>query len=421
MKKLLGFRKLNLLAQILIGALLGILVGQLFPSFAKELKILGVLFTSLVQMVIVPLVFPLVVLSIVTMKNTKKFGNLAFKTFLHFFSITTLVITLSLILGKVTGIGANIKAGSISTEAIKDVASNINLSDFLTSIVPKNVFTAFADGNLLPVIFFAVFLGIALIAVGDDNKPVITFFESWIKAMYKIVDYAIAFAPVGVFGLIASNVAKTGLGDLYLLGQFVLLLYVGYLAALLVVFPIIAYIFKVPYLKLLSNIKDLVLIAFTTGGSAVVLPTLLERSEENGISESVSAFATPLGYSFNLIGACIYISLSVTFITNLYSTPLTWGQLIPLILFLTIITMGIAAVPSGALVVMLATAAQLNLPAEGIALIVSVDFLANAGRTAVNVVGNTLIPAIIEKTGEYEVVETEEVYAGLRENGAVAE
>ena len=421
MKKLLGFRKLNLLAQILIGALLGILVGQLFPSFAKELKILGVLFTSLVQMVIVPLVFPLVVLSIVTMKNTKKFGNLAFKTFLHFFSITTLVITLSLILGKVTGIGANIKAGSISTEAIKDVASNINLSDFLTSIVPKNVFTAFADGNLLPVIFFAVFLGIALIAVGDDNKPVITFFESWIKAMYKIVDYAIAFAPVGVFGLIASNVAKTGLGDLYLLGQFVLLLYVGYLAALLVVFPIIAYIFKVPYLKLLSNIKDLVLIAFTTGGSAVVLPTLLERSEENGISESVSAFATPLGYSFNLIGACIYISLSVTFITNLYSTPLTWGQLIPVILFLAIITKGIAAVPSGALVVLLATAAQLNLPAEGIALIVSVDFLANAGRTAVNVVGNTLIPAIIEKTGEYEVVETEEAYAGIRENTAVVE
>ena len=421
MKKLLGFRKLNLLAQILIGALLGILVGQLFPSFAKELKILGVLFTSLVQMVIVPLVFPLVVLSIVTMKNTKKFGNLAFKTFLHFFSITTLVITLSLILGKVTGIGANIKAGSISTEAIKDVASNINLNDFLTSIVPKNVFTAFADGNLLPVIFFAVFLGIALIAVGDDNKPVITFFESWIKAMYKIVDYAIAFAPVGVFGLIASNVAKTGLGDLYLLGQFVLLLYVGYLAALLVVFPIIAYIFKVPYLKLLSNIKDLVLIAFTTGGSAVVLPTLLERSEKNGISESVSAFATPLGYSFNLIGACIYISLSVTFITNLYSTPLTWGQLIPLILFLTIITKGIAAVPSGALVVLLATAAQLNLPAEGIALIVSVDFLANAGRTAVNVVGNTLVPAIIEKTGEYEVVETEEAYAGIRENTAIVE
>ena len=239
--------------------------------------------------------------------------------------------------------------------------------------------------------------------------------------MYKIVDYAIAFAPVGVFGLIASNVAKTGLGDLYLLGQFVLLLYVGYLAALLIVFPIIAYVFKVPYLKLLSNIKDLVLIAFTTGGSAVVLPTLLERSEENGISESVSAFATPLGYSFNLIGACIYISLSVTFITNLYSTPLTWGQLIPLILFLTIITKGIAAVPSGALVVLLATAAQLNLPAEGIALIVSVDFLANAGRTAVNVVGNTLIPAIIEKTGEYEVVETEEVYAGLRENAAVTE
>jgi len=421
MKSFLGFKKLNLLVQITIGGLLGAFAGYLFPSLGKELKILGVLFTNLIQMVIVPLIFPIVVLSIVTIKNSNKFGKLTFKTFSFFFLITTLLITISLVLGKVSGAGSSIHAVNVSTEAIKGVASDININDFLLSIVPKNVVSALSEGNLLPVIFFAVFLGIALIAVGDDNKPVITFFESWIKAMYKIVDYAIAFAPVGVFGLIASNVAKTGLGDLYLLGQFVLLLYVGYLAALLVVFPIIAYIFKVPYLKLLSNIKDLVLIAFTTGGSAVVLPTLLERSEENGISESVSAFATPLGYSFNLIGACIYISLSVTFITNLYSTPLTWGQLIPLILFLTIITKGIAAVPSGALVVLLATAAQLNLPAEGIALIVSVDFLANAGRTAVNVVGNTLVPAIIEKTAEYEVVETEEVYDGLREKAAVAE
>lgn len=404
MKRFFGFKKLNLLTQITIGGLLGIFVGYIFPALGKELKILGVLFTNLVQMVIVPLIFPIVVLSIVTIKKSNKFGKLAFKTFSFFFLITTLLITISLVLGKVSGVGSGIRAGNISTEAIKGVASDININDFLLSIVPKNVVSALSEGNLLPVIFFAVFLGIALIAIGDENKPVIIFFEAWSKAMYKIVNYAISFAPVGVFGLVASNVAKTGLGDLYLLGQFVLLLYVGYLSTVLIVFSIIAYIYKVPYIRLLSNIKDLILIAFTTGSSSVVLPTLIERSEKNGVPSEISAFAVPLGYSFNLTGACVYISLSVAFITNLYGNPIQWVQLLPLILFLTIITKGIAAVPAGALVVLLATAGQLNLPPGGVALIVAVDFLANAGRTAVNVVGNALIPTIIAKS-ENEFIE----------------
>lgn len=404
MKSFLGFKKLNLLVQITIGGLLGAFAGYLFPSLGKELKILGVLFTNLIQMVIVPLIFPIVVLSIVTIKNSNKFGKLAFKTFSFFFLITTLLITISLVLGKVSGAGSSIHAVNVSTEAIKGVASDININDFLLSIVPKNVVSALSEGNLLPVIFFAVFLGIALIAIGDDNKPVIDFFEAWSKAMFKIVNYAISFAPVGVFGLVASNVAKTGLGDLYLLGQFVLLLYVGYLSTVLIVFPIIAYIYKVPYIRLLSNIKDLILIVFTTGSSSVVLPTLIERSEKNGVPSEISAFAVPLGYSFNLTGACVYISLSVAFITNLYGNPIQWVQLLPLILFLTIITKGIAAVPAGALVVLLATAGQLNLPPEGVALIVAVDFLANAGRTAVNVVGNALIPTIIAKS-ENEFIE----------------
>lgn len=404
MKSFLGFKKLNLLVQITIGGLLGAFAGYLFPSLGKELKILGVLFTNLIQMVIVPLIFPIVVLSIVTIKNSNKFGKLAFKTFSFFFLITTLLITISLVLGKVSGAGSSIHAVNVSTEAIKGVASDININDFLLSIVPKNVVSVLSEGNLLPVIFFAVFLGIALIAIGDDNKPVIDFFEAWSKAMFKIVNYAISFAPVGVFGLVASNVAKTGLGDLYLLGQFVLLLYVGYLSTVLIVFSIIAYIYKVPYIRLLSNIKDLILIAFTTGSSSVVLPTLIERSEKNGVPSEISAFAVPLGYSFNLTGACVYISLSVAFITNLYGNPIQWVQLLPLILFLTIITKGIAAVPAGALVVLLATAGQLNLPPGGVALIVAVDFLANAGRTAVNVVGNALIPTIIAKS-ENEFIE----------------
>lgn len=398
-------KKPSLMLQVIIGAVAGIIVGYFSKNAGLQLEILGTIFMNLIQMIIVPLIFPVIILAIVNISDSKSFGKVAGKSFVYFFSATTGLIILSILAGKWTGIGSNFQTGSISTESLDGIASGIDFQSFFLSIVPSNLFQAFADGNLLPIIFFGIFLGLSLVSIGEKGRPVIVFFESWSQAMFKMVDYAISFAPIGVFGFLAYDIAAYGIGNLLSLGQFVLFTYLAFMVVVLLVFPIIAWFFHVPYFALLKEISDLIVLVFTTGSSSVVLPSLIDRLKKFGVSPAVSSFVTPLGYSFNLDGACVYISLATMFIVNMYDVTLGFGEIVALVLFLTIITKGIAAVPSGAVVVLLAAATQLGLPAEGVALMVSVDFFINMGRSAVNVVGNALAPVLIaqsETAFEYE-------------------
>lgn len=398
-------KKPSLMLQVIIGAVAGIIVGYFSKNAGLQLEILGTIFMNLIQMIIVPLIFPVIILAIVNISDSKSFGKVAGKSFVYFFSVTTGLIILSILAGKWTGIGSNFQTGSISTESLDGIASGIDFQSFFLSIVPSNLFQAFADGNLLPIIFFGIFLGLSLVSIGEKGRPVIVFFESWSQAMFKMVDYAISFAPIGVFGFLAYDIAAYGIGNLLSLGQFVLFTYLAFMVVVLLVFPIIAWFFHVPYFALLKEISDLIVLVFTTGSSSVVLPSLIDRLKKFGVSPAVSSFVTPLGYSFNLDGACVYISLATMFIVNMYDVTLGFGEIVALVLFLTIITKGIAAVPSGAVVVLLAAATQLGLPAEGVALMVSVDFFINMGRSAVNVVGNALAPVLIaqsETAFEYE-------------------
>ncbi|AEB30717.1 C4-dicarboxylate transporter DctA [Carnobacterium sp. 17-4] len=398
-------KKPSLMLQVIIGAAAGIIVGYFSKNAGLQLEILGTIFMNLIQMIIVPLIFPVIILAIVNISDSKSFGKVAGKSFVYFFSVTTGLIILSILAGKWTGIGSNFQTGSISTESLDGIASGIDFQSFFLSIVPSNLFQAFADGNLLPIIFFGIFLGLSLVSIGEKGRPVIVFFESWSQAMFKMVDYAISFAPIGVFGFLAYDIAAYGIGNLLSLGQFVLFTYLAFMVVVLLVFPMIAWFFHVPYFALLKEISDLIVLVFTTGSSSVVLPSLIDRLKKFGVSPAVSSFVTPLGYSFNLDGACVYISLATMFIVNMYDVTLGFGEIVALVLFLTVITKGIAAVPSGAVVVLLAAATQLGLPAEGVALMVSVDFFINMGRSAVNVVGNALAPVLIaqsETAFEYE-------------------
>lgn len=398
MEKLRQFKKPNLMTQVLIGAVLGVIVGRFVPQLALEAEFLGSLFMNMIQMVIVPLIFPLIVLAIVEMSQAQRFGGLAIKSFIYFFGVTTALIVLTLVLGVVSGVGSGFLTDTISTEALEGIANSIDVRTFILGIVPSNVFQAFAAGSLLPVIFFGIFLGISLVAIGDQAKPVIDFFEAWSQAMFKMVNYAIAVAPIGIFGFLAYDVANYGLGNLLSLGQFVLWAYIAYALVAFVVYPILASFFKIPYFKLLKETSDLSFLAFSTGSSSVVLPSLIERLKKFGVPDSIASFVTCLGYSFNLGGAAVYTSIAVMFVVNLYGATLTTMDYVGLVFFLTLITKSIAAVPSGAVVVLLASATQLGLPAQGVALLVSIDFFVNAGRTALNVVGNALAPVIIAKT-----------------------
>ena len=183
------FKKPSLMIQIVIGALAGILVGYFSKTAGLQLEILGTIFMNLIQMVIVPLIFPVIILAIVNISDAKSFGKVAGNSFIYFFSVTTGLIVLSILVGNWTKIGSYFQAGSISTEALDGIASGIDFRSFFLSIVPSNLFQAFADGNLLPILFFGIFLGLALVSIGEKARPVISFFESWSQAMFKMVDY----------------------------------------------------------------------------------------------------------------------------------------------------------------------------------------------------------------------------------------
>lgn len=388
----------SLMIQVVIGAVIGTLLGYLSPAVGMEMEFLGTLFMNFIQMVIVPLIFPLIVLAIVEISKAKRFGNVAFKSFAYFFVVTTFLIVLTLIIGALSNVGNGLLIDSISTEALDGIANSIDFRTFILGIIPSNVFQAIADGNLLPIIFFGIFLGISLVTIQEKAKPVLDFFDAWISAMFKMVNYAIAVAPIGVFGFLAYDVATYGVSNLLSLGQFVIWAYLAYAIVAFVVYPIIGLGFKVPYFSLLKETSDLSLLAFSTGSSSVVLPSLIDRLKKFGVPSSVASFVTTLGYSFNLGGAAVYTTLAVMFVVNLYGASLNVTDYIALVFFLTIITKSIAAVPSGAVVVLLASATQLGLPPQGVALLVSIDFFVNAGRTALNVVGNALAPVVIAKT-----------------------
>ena len=398
MEKRVQVKRPSLMIQVVIGAVIGVLLGYLSPAVGMEMEFLGTLFMNFIQMVIVPLIFPLIVLAIVEISKAKRFGNVAFKSFAYFFIVTTFLIVLTLIIGALSNVGNGLLIDSISTEALDGIANSIDFRTFILGIIPSNIFQALADGNLLPIIFFGVFLGISLVTIGEKAKPVLDFFDAWISAMFKMVNYAIALAPIGVFGFLAYDVATYGVSNLLSLGQFVIWAYIAYAVVAFVVYPIIGLGFKVPYFALLKETSDLSLLAFSTGSSSVVLPSLIDRLKKFGVPSSVASFVTSLGYSFNLGGAAVYTTLAVMFVVNLYGATLNVTDYIALIFFLTIITKSIAAVPSGAVVVLLASATQLGLPPQGVALLVSIDFFVNAGRTALNVVGNALAPVVIAKT-----------------------
>jgi proton glutamate symport protein len=389
--------KLSLGTQVFLGLIIGLTLGYLNKGLGLKLEILGQAFIRLIQMVIVPLVFPLIVLGVATMKDTKSLGRLAFKTILYFEVLTTIIIAAGVFIAKITNVGANSHFATVDTAGLGKLATGIDLSKFLLEIIPNNVFNAFSQGKLLPIIFFGVFLGVGLVSIGDKAKPVLTFFEAFTQAMFKVIEYAISFAPVGVFGFMAFNVAKYGIKSLISLGQFVLVAYLGFFVIVLIILPLVALLFRVPYFKMLREIWDLVLLAFTTRSSEVALPPLIERLEKLGVSRSITSFVLPMGYSFNLDGASLYASLSVIFIAHVYNLPLTLGHELMIIGILMVLTKGIAGVPSAVMVVLLATANEIGLPPEGVALLMGIDFFTDMGRTAVNVIGNSLATLVIGK------------------------
>jgi len=279
------------------------------------------------------------------------------------------------------------------------------LDEFLLSFIPSNIIKSLSEGALLPIIVFALFLGFGLGSLKEEKtQKAVELLQIWIEAIYKIVGVIVKLSPIGIFGFIAKDVATTGVDKLVGLGQFVAGTYLAYAVLALVIFPLIALAFRVPYLTSLQRIWSLLTLAFVSGSSSVVLPPLLKDLKQQGYDEHVIDLVVPLGYTFNLEGAAVYFSVATVFIAHAYGIAFSVSGLFLTVLILTLIGKTAATVPSGAIVVLLAAAPQLGLPVEGVALIFAVDFFVNAGRTALNVLGQVLAVSVIEKT-EGNVVE----------------
>lgn len=383
--------------QMISAVIIGTIFGSLLPQFSSIYQFLGKAFISLVSMVILPLVFPVIVLSVAEILNKESLGKLILKSILYFFIITTIITGIFVTGSYLLKFGQGIDIGQQKT-SLNDLTNNINLNDFLLGIIPANIFNSLSQGSLLPVVVFAIFLGFGIGSLENrKNSIFINALHVWVDAIYKIVELIIKWAPFGVFGFIASDVATTGFEKLISLGEFVIGTYVAYSILALFFYPLLAYIFELNYFQLIKSIRNLLLLAFISGSSSVVLPELLKRLKNNGSDENITDLVVPLGYTFNLQGAAVYFSMATIFIVNVYNINLSTSQIIYTIFILSLIGKTAATVPSGAIVVLLASATMLGLPKEGVALIFAVDFFVNAGRTALNVLGQGMTVLIIEK------------------------
>ena len=397
--------KLSLGLQLLLALILGVIVAVIWPQFAGFYQFLGQAFIKLVNMVIIPLIFPIIVVAVASVIGKKSFGKILTKTLLYFFAVTTVITLLFVFSSYYLGFGQGVNIGQTGGN-IDGIANNVQLSEFLLGFIPSNIVKSISEGSLLPIIVFAIFLGYGIGSLkSDKTKKILEGFQIWIEAIYKIVTVIVKLSPIGIFGFIAKDVASTGIDKLVGLGQFVIGTYLAYGVLILVIFPLIASIFKVPYLTAFRENWSLLTLAFISGSSSVVLPSLLKDLKKQGHDENTIDLVIPLGYTFNLEGAAVYFSVATIFIAHAYGIQFSLSSLLFTVLLLTLIGKTAATVPSGAIVVLLAAAPQLGLPVEGVALIFAVDFFVNAGRTMINVLGQILTVSVIEKTEGYSLEE----------------
>ena len=397
--------KLSLGLQLLLALILGVIVAVIWPQFSGFYQFLGQAFIKLVNMVIIPLIFPIIVVAVASVIGKKSFGKILTKTLLYFFAVTTVITLLFVFSSYYLGFGQGVNIGQTGGN-IDGIVNNVQLSEFLLGFIPSNIVKSISEGSLLPIIVFAIFLGYGIGSLkSDKTKKILEGFQIWIEAIYKIVTVIVKLSPIGIFGFIAKDVASTGIDKLVGLGQFVVGTYLAYAVLILVIFPLIASIFKVPYLTAFRENWSLLTLAFISGSSSVVLPSLLKDLKKQGHDENTIDLVIPLGYTFNLEGAAVYFSVATIFIAHAYGIQFSLSSLFFTVLLLTLIGKTAATVPSGAIVVLLAAAPQLGLPVEGVALIFAVDFFVNAGRTMINVLGQILTVSVIEKTEGYSLEE----------------
>src|SRR5438309_5526036 len=341
----------SLTTQIFIGLLLGIAVGYLWPQFGVAVKPLADIFLRMIKMSIAPLLFSTLVVGIAGTGDMKAMGRIGLKAIVYFEIATTIALFLGLLLVNVfkPGAGLALPIGADTSAAAAMAQSQQHAWAILLHMFPTSVIDSMARGDILQVVIFSLFFGIALAAIGAKGQPVVDVLDSTAQAMFKFTGYVMAFAPIGVFAAIAATVGGKGLGILFTLGKLVALMYFGLAIFALIVLGSVSYLIRVPFLTFVKAVREPVLIAFTTASSEAALPKSLEIMERFGVPKSIVGFVLPTGHSFNLDGTTLYLSLASVFVAQLAGVSMSFGQQITMMLTLMLATKGVAGVPRGAL------------------------------------------------------------------------
>lgn len=390
---------IGIATQIIIGLIIGVVFGHVFPQYGIDLKPLGDIFLRMIKMIVVPLIFSALIIGIAGTGDFKQLGRLGLKTIIWFELATTVALVVGVVAVNVLQPGSGVNIGNVGdTSAVSAAAKkSVDMMDMIVNIVPTNIVDSMAKGSLLQIVFYSTFFGIATAAAGKLGEPVVKLADSVMHIMFHFTNYVMRLAPIGVFATIAYTVGKYGLVMLIPLAKLILSLYLALVVFILLLCAAASLICRVNFFHLMKAVQEPLLLAFTTASSETALPLLLERLQQLGVPKHIVTFVLPTGYSFNLDGGTLYASLAVVFIAQVYGIPMDLGQQLMLILTLMLATKGMAAVPGAVLITIAGTVAAFGLPIEGVALILGVDRILDMGRTATNVIGNTVATVVVAK------------------------
>ncbi|WP_207239640.1 cation:dicarboxylate symporter family transporter, partial [Pseudomonas sp. MPR-R2A7] len=376
--------RIALVWQIMIGLLAGIAIGALLHRFPESrpwlvdnvLQPAGDIFIKLMKMIVVPIVFSCMVVGIAGHGDGKSLGRIGVKSLSYFFCITTLAIIIGLVMGNLLKPGAGTELSSLHAANITLPTSNgagHSLGQIIVGIIPDNVVNAMAQGSLLSVLFFAVMFGLGVARLPAERKdPVIALLRGVSDAMFKVTSMIMAYSPIGVFGMIAVTVANFGFSSLLPLAKLIMVSYVAIAFFVLVVLNLVARVCGINLFALMRHIKDELVLAFSTASSAAVMPQLMKKLETYGVPPSLVSFVVPVGYSFNLDGASLFLGIGTLFVAQLYGIDLSLGDQALLVVTMVLTSKGAAGVPGFMFVILSATLASAGLPLEGIAFIAGV-------------------------------------------------
>lgn len=391
-------KSISLTSQIFLGLALGIIFGYLFPAYGEALKPAGDIFIRMIKMIVVPLVFSSLIMGIAGTGDFKKLGRLGAKAIIWFEVATTMALVIGLAVVNILKPGVGVAITSMdSGSAVAAAKKTIDMAQMIVNIVPTNIVDAAGRGDMLQIVLFSTFFGIAAAAMGAKGEPVIKLATSVAEIMFKFTHYVMKLAPIGVFALIAFTVGKFGLGMLIPLAKLIVALYLALILFVLVVLCGASLIVRVNFFHLLRALKEPIMIAFSTASSEAALPLAMEKLEKFGLPKHIVTFVLPTGYTFNLDGSTLYSALAVVFIAQVYGVPFDISHQLLMLVTLMLSTKGIAAVPGASLIVIAGTAAAFGLPVEGVAIILGVDRVLDMARTTCNLIGNCVAAVVVAR------------------------